>query len=280
MRALLLITILFMGILQTSCDGDSQSSALRALNRMKEKDYFNSPLDVAFAKSVAQGDRQRMQKFLEQGVDVNTEGKEQMRFLWWALIKQNLDGFSFLLENGSDWKIEIFDGKRPISLMEAVVIMENSEYLHKLLSHGADPNHRVGYAERTRTVIYEAIINRAMKNVQLLIESGADVNHQDLSGATPIMTAAGVKNFDMVYFFIQRGADLSSINRWGNDLVWMINEFGDRGIKPSSDQYRWYLKVVKELKNRGLIDRDWNPTQPAHAREVERLRRKGFFQGL
>lgn len=277
MNRITLLAIFIMGIFQTSCDGDSQSSALRALERMKAGDYFENPMEVAFAEAIAKGNQEAMQKLLDEGVDVNAEGKEQMRFLFWALAKQSLDGFAFLLENGADSNIEINDGKRPFPLMEAAAIVEKSEFLRLLLVHGADPNHRVGYGERTRTVIYEAIINRAMKNVQLLVEAGADMNHQDLSGSTPIMTAAGVKNFDMVWFLMERGADITIKNRWGNDLTWMVNEYGDRGIKPSSKYYRYYLKVVTELKNRGLIDPDWNPTQPAHAKEVERLRRQGAF---
>jgi uncharacterized protein len=277
MNRIALLVIFIMGIFQTSCDGDSQSSALRALERMKAGDYFENPMEVAFAEAIAKGNQEAMQKLLDEGVDVNAEGKKQMRFLFWALAKQSLDGFAFLLENGADSRIEINDGKRPFPLMEAAAIVKNREYLRLLLAHGADPDHKVGYGERTRTVIYEAIINRAPKNVQLLVEAGADINHQDLSGATPAMTAANVNNFDMVYAFIERGADLSVRDRWGNDLSSRIMQFGDRGIKPSSKYYRYYLKVVTELKNRGLIDPDWNPTQPAHAKEVERLRRQGAF---
>lgn len=247
------IFVLLMSVFQTSCEGSS-SEALKALERMKAKDYFEDQVQIEFATAVAKGNEARMRELLQQGADVNAVGRQEMRPLFWALGKQSLDGFRFLLENGANPNVEAKDlpgEKRPLSLIELAAIAENSDYLRLLLKHGADPNHDVGYGKRT--LIYEAILNNRTENVRLLIEAGANIDHQDLSGSTPMMTAAGIKNFDMVHLLLGKGADVRLENRWGNDLAWMVMEFGDRGMKKGGEQYRWYQKVVEELKKRGLL---------------------------
>lgn len=249
----LTIFLLLMSLFQPSCEGSS-SNALKALERMKAKDYFENGVQIEFAKAVEKGNGARMHELLHQGADVNAVGRHEMRPLFWALGKQSLDGFRLLLENGADPDVEAKDlpgGKRPLSLIELAAIAENSDYLRLLLKHGANPDHDVGYGERT--VIYEAILNNRTENVRLLIEGGANIDYQDVSGSTPMMTAAGIKNFDMVYLFLQKGANAQLKNRWGNDLAWMMMEFGDRGMKKGGEQYGWYQKVVEELKKRGLL---------------------------
>ena len=48
--------LLLMGIFQISCVG-SESGAMKALKRMKAKDYFESDLQARFADAVARGGR-------------------------------------------------------------------------------------------------------------------------------------------------------------------------------------------------------------------------------
>lgn len=228
---------------------------LEALERMHAKDYFKDNLQIEFVQAVGRGNKELMMELLQRGADVNASGSHGMKPLFWALGKQNLDGFEFLLENNANPNIKIEDppeGRRSISVVELAAIAENSAYLCLLLKHGADPNRDVGYGGRT--VIYEAILNNRIENVKLLIQAGADINHKDLSGSTPLMTAAGIKNFDMVYLLLKSGADAQIKNRWGNDLLWMLKEFGDSGISRKEEQYRWYRKVKEELHHRGLLE--------------------------
>lgn len=247
------IKVLFLMMLsfQTSCAGVN-SDPLGRLKNMKAKDYFEDQTQVRFVQAVEKGEESRMRDLLKQGADVNAVGKEEMRPLFWAITKQSLSGFQFLLENGANPNIEFFDPsrERPLAIVELAAIMEDSRFLELLLKHGANPDYRP--ESQTRTVIWDAILNRRIENVSILIEAGADLSYQDKSGSTPMMTAAGVKNFDMVYMMLEKGADPLVKNRWGNNLIWLMKEYGDRGMKKGGEQYRWYLKVIEELKRRGL----------------------------
>ena len=154
--------------------------------------------------------------------------------------------------------------------MELALSTDDSDYLRMLLEYGGDPNQRVG--EGTTTVIYQAVMYNQIVNVRLLIEAGANLNHQDSSGKTPMLTAANINNYDMIFFFLEHGADPTIKNRWGYDLPGKIKLYADRAME--FKQYRWYLLVVEELKSRGLIESDWNPVQHATRKEVEKLRKQ------
>ena len=253
-RILFLSFVLLMSIFQTSCYGDSQSDAWRKLSRMKAKDYFTDPVQVKLAEMVARGDADRIREVIDQGADVNAEGRDGMRPLFWAMGKNSLNGFEILLENGANPNVTAsgrINGEGPPSVMELAAIAENPEYLRLALKHSGDPNFKVNYGDRT--IIFEAILNNRTENVDTLSKGGADLSHQDTAGQTAIVTAAAISNYDMVYLLLERGADPTIKDRWGYGLVEIMNKFGTRGIKPESDQFQWYLKVVEEMKRRGEL---------------------------
>ena len=228
---------------------------MKALKRMKAKDYFESDLQARFADAVARGEEKQMRELLKQGADVNAVGRQEMRPLFWALSKQSVIGFGFLLENGADPNVQtksLSGDTTPPSVMEAAALMENTEYLRLALKHGGNANFSAGIGKDT--VIYEAILNHRIGNVRTLIKAGADMNHRNFSGITPMMKAASIDQYDIVHLLLEAGADPTIKNRWNNDLGWMVTNYGDRMIKPKSEQHEWYLKVVKELKRRGLMD--------------------------
>ena len=244
-----------MSILQTSCHGEPQSDAWRALSRMKAKDYFAEPLQVKLAEAVARGKTDQIGELIKQGADVNAKGRDGMRPLFWAMGKNSLKGFEILLQNGANPNVTaegLIKSERPPSVMELAAIAESSEYLRLALKHGGNPNFSLGYGDRT--IIDEAILNNRTENVRLLVENGADINHQDSFGSPPVMTAAGIDNYDIVFLLLGKGADPKIQDRSGYDLAKMMTKFGARAIAHDSDQYQWYLKVVAEMKKRGLLE--------------------------
>ena len=263
-RSLLNILILIMGIFQTSCDG-ATSEALKALKGMKAKNYFESGIQVRFVEAVAKGNESRMRELIEQDADVNAVGKNEMRPLFWALAKQSLKGFEFLLENGADpnFYMEDIDDQphqHRSSLMEFLAEADAQQYLKLALEHGGNPDLVVesyypdGRLSSRNTIIFSAIVRNQTENVRILTEAGANLDYQntEFSMQTPMMTAAGIKNFDIVYLLLEKGADPTLRNRWDMNLVDRIKKYGDRGMKKGGEQYRWYLKVIEELKRRGL----------------------------
>lgn len=222
---------------------------------MQAKDYYESEIQIRFAESVAKGSVTSMREFLEQGANVDAVGRQKMRPLFWALAKQSLKGFKFLLENGANPNIEakgLSGDKHPLSLIELAAVMEDSRYLALLMEHGADPNLRLGSVGRT--VIFSSIMHGRTENVRVLSSAGANLNHQDNAGSTPMLTAAGIKNFDIVYLLLEHGANPNVKNKWDYDLAALMRRFGDRGMKENGEQYHWYQKVIDELKRREL----WN----------------------
>ena len=250
------IMFLLMGISQASCV-DTKTNAIFALKRMQAKDYFDSEVQVRFAEAIAKGDEAEMQTWLEAGADVNAMGHEQMRPVFWALAKQSITGLEFLLRHGLDLNtaVQFPEDRRPTSLIEIGAGAEDSVYLRLFLQYGGNPNYQVS-SVTGRTVIFEAVMGNRLENVRILSEAGADINHQDLIGQTPVVTAAAINNYDMVYYFLEKGADITLKNKWGKDLVERIKQFGHRGIRKGSEQYTWYLRVMEELEHRGVPIRD------------------------
>ena len=268
MPVFLKILVVGLGVLQASCDGMSSRS-------LKAKDYFEGELQIQFVEAVAKGDETRMGELLEQGADVNAVGVEEIHPLFWAMAKRSLKGFEFLLKNGanpnySTGNVEDKEGLYPV--LELAASADNSDYLLLLLEYGGNPNQRFG--EGTRTIIYQAVMYNQTENVRLLINAGADMDHQDLSGKTPVITAANINNYELVYLFLEKGADPTIMDRWGYDLSGQIMLFADRAME--FKQYKWYLMVVNELKSRGLLESEWDPVQHATQNEVNKLRKQGL----
>lgn len=230
---------------------------------MKAKDYFESEAQIRFVEAVAKGDDVRMRELLAQGADVDAVGKKEMRPLFWALAKQSLKGFTFLLEKGADpnFYMEDIDDQphqhKP-SLMEFLAEADAQQYLKLALEHGGNPNLVVesyypdGRLSSRNTIIFSAIMRNQTENVRILAEAGANLDYQNSAKQTPMMTAAGIKNFDIVYLLLEKGADPTLKNRWDMDVIDRIKKYGDRGMRKGGEQYRWYLKVIEELKSRGL----------------------------
>ena len=265
---ILKILVVGLGVLQTSCDGVSTRS-------MKAKDYFEGELQIQFVEAVAKGDETRMRELLKQGADVNAVSVEEIHPLFWAMAKRSLKGFEFLLKNGADPNYStgnVEDKESFFSAMELAASADNSDYLLLLLEYGGNPNLMIGNG--TRSLINQAVIYNQTENVRLLIEAGADMDHEDFSGKTPMMTAANFNNYEIVYLFLEKGADPTIISRWGNDLSGQIKLIADRAME--FKQYKWYLMVVNELKSRGLLESNWNPIQHATQEEVNKMRKQGL----
>lgn len=232
-----------------SCALDQQSGARRAIVRMKAKDYFKDPTEARFVEAVGAGNVQVLSGLVQQGVDVNAVGLDGMRPLFWALGRDNLTGFEFLLRNKADPNISTGDApgdSGSVSVMEMAAIAANPRYLQLALEYGGDPDFPT-YGNRT--IIFEAIMNSRTQNVRALVNAGADMNnHRGVSGTTPIQLAAVIGKFDIVYMLLMAGADPNIKNKWGKDLAAEIADF--RPVKRHAEQLPWLEKVSEEMRNR------------------------------
>jgi len=233
-----------------------QQRAVLALWKMQPDQYFDNPKEVQLANAVATGDLRLAQQTLNNGVDPNHVGREGMTPLFWAISKQNLDGFRWLLDHGANantltrWQTD--SGQTEIaSALALTAVMKDSSYLQALLDHGGDPN--VVTNDWEQTPIYAVIMRRGIDNVKLLIKYHADLNHQDKSLKTPMLEAVGARMYTIALLLLQSGADPTLKDKWGYSTVDMVKRYGNRAVPRNSPDEAAYDQFVAELKQRELL---------------------------
>jgi len=216
-------------------------------------DYFHDPDVIALANAAAEGDTAEIDRLLARGVDVNTMGKEGMTPLAFALVNNNEKGFLYLLQHGADPNLQDEEGDSVLSL---VARRENdSKWLEMVLEHGGDPNlvDPIDTIDsyKDATPIFNAIRSKNILNVQLLVDAGADLDHQNALGHTPAMYAARFRWYRVVYLFLERGAEWSIKNKFGDDIAYYCHSYGPRNKKFRED-YEYYFKVLDFLRDKGV----------------------------
>jgi ankyrin repeat protein len=111
-----------------------------------EKHLFRRGVDEIFedgsvrslASAAAKGDLAAIEEWVvAKHVAVDSPGNMGVPPLWWAAQRQNLAGFTKLLELGANPNSQWQNGE---SVMNYVVRMKSSEFLRAALTHGGDPN--------------------------------------------------------------------------------------------------------------------------------------------
>lgn len=100
-----------------------------------------------------------------------------------------------------------------------------------------------------RTALFHAIYKKNYEIVPFLIDLGADVNIQTDSGMTPLMLACRQEAPDIVQFLIEKGADVNDRNIHNKTALMLATESGNTAI-------------VRILLN------NMNPTDIRHDKEV------------
>lgn len=225
--------------------------------RAQAEDYFDSKPQAALASAAARGDVEAMKEALAQGADVNAVGNEGITPLFWAMIKQNVEGYTFLLEQGADPNLNTPPprGQGYRSPIELAAAMPQTNYLEAALEHGGDPNKT--YSAWDLPIIYQAIMHRQLDNVQLLIQNGAQINYQDRSGGTPIIEAVTAKQFEIALYLLRAGADPTlEVSRSGSSAVDFVKRHGNRGTDRRTSDLAAFDEFVRELKDRDFLEED------------------------
>jgi len=217
----------------------------------KAEEFFQDPKVRALVQAAARGDTRRVDAILHEGVDINARGKDGMTPVLFAMARLNKTGYRHLLERGANPNLIVEPGESVISFASRV---KDSEWLRLALKHGGDPN-LIG-ALNIPPPLHWSIISRRPENMHLLLEAGADINICSGTGDTPMMAAVGVGSFEIVYDFLQRGADYRVKNQGGSDLAKYISL---RRIPPTSEAWPIREKVIAWLAERGvqIPPREW-----------------------
>ncbi len=204
---------LFIGLTLFGCkaesnqfDFESMNSSEKSFNERQSMTLVSQmSLEIMFpdaqlrklAKAAGEGDTDKIEKLVSQGVDVNAHGEKNSTALFWAMRNNSVSGFTKLLELGAD-PIVIFDDGG--SIIHWATRNENHQFLQLALDKGGNANLGAGSMFK-QTPLYETIgIFGEIGNtpaLQILLDAGADVNAKRSNGDYPIIVAANFGRFDI-----------------------------------------------------------------------------------
>lgn len=240
----LVFRVFFVGLLAqalmlTACHatGDNLSS-------MKAKDHFSNPSQIGLAEAAARGNTRKIDELLKGGADINARGKDNMTPLLWAMLKTNKPGFRHLLERGADPNVQTPSG---YYVMSIAAFADDLEYLDLVLTHGGDPN--LVDSKEGSTPIFESIGSLKLANVRRMIAAKANLEFRDPSGESPVVRAAILNQFEMVFYLLQAGADPTIKDKARGTLAHYVTDYP---IDPKSEGNRWRLKVIELLRAKGI----------------------------
>lgn len=262
--------IMSFGLCLSGCkaeeiDFDTMKKSEEAFNKRQQQELvILMPLETMFpdrqvralAEAAGKGKIKLVDELVKKGIDVNARGKKDATPLFWALRNSNIYGFKKLLAAGAEPNILFASG----SIMHWAAKHENIAFLKAALQYGGNPNLIAG--QFGETPLFETISlvrNDRKENRRLLLESGADINartvdessYLSIGGQTPVMKAAGLGRFDIVYELLEAGADYKIKNDSGHDLVSKVAQ--DVGAFVSgSPQEKDLQKVITWLSERGV----------------------------
>lgn len=231
-------------------------SALGAFEGGRAKKYFPDRHLAELATAAANGNTDKLQKLIDQGMDVNARGEGGMTVLCWTLLRNSKQGFLFLLEHGADPNIESegpnLMGAPGYSVMEYAAMHEDIWWLKTVLQHGGNPN-LVLLLEKN-TPIFPAInagmpVAPRIEHVRLLIKAGANLEARNRDSQTPLLYAAYRHHYQVVYELMKAGADPKSHDNAGVTLVYLMQKFP---IIQTGPVYEWREKVIGQLKTAGI----------------------------
>jgi len=194
----------------------------------------------ALAEAAGNGDLKKIEALIADGTNVNSQGAKNVTPLFWGL--RNIDGFEKLLELGANPN-SIFAGS---SIMHWTVKHKNTEFLRVALQHGGNPNLVAG--KLGESPIFKAIGVKGSDNrpaMLILLDSGADINFSpvgekilgmSMGGITPVLVAADLGRFDVVYELLLRGADYRAIDDSNQNLQSRVDFFNGGYVEGSNEE--------------------------------------------
>lgn len=222
------------------------------VKEMKARTFFDSELQVEFAKAAAKGDTNRMAKLIAQGADVNAAGRNGMKPLFWALINRNFTGFKFLLDRGADPNAAVEVHQPPESnALTLAASLDEPEYLTELLVRGANPNSVTGNSRET--ALYDAVLFGKTNNITILLKYGAELDWKPTNSKTPLHSAICQRNFEAALFLYRLGANPSAKDRWNYSPIDTLREYKNNGVMTRKDRAA-YKHLIEELQKAQLLN--------------------------
>ncbi len=173
--------------------------------------YFADPKVAAFADAVWHGGRNNVKKGLADGIDVNAEGNQGFRPIFFAITKDTAV-LKLLLAAGANPNVHLLDGDTPLHMAVKLPTVEPAALL---LAAGADPNAR---GENDKPVIHAVIGEEAPALLRLLAKHGADLNVV-WGGDPPLIVEIITYHWTTATTLLELGADVNYRDRLGRDAA-------------------------------------------------------------
>lgn len=126
--------------------------------------------------------------------------------LMYCLKNDKKKSFSAILEAGVNPNESLSSGQ----IVTCSAAAENDVYwLEKVMEHNGDPNIvtlQASHSRRANPLNY-AISKGRLRNIKFLVDAGANVNFCSDDVRSPLATAADRRDFDVVLFLLDHGAD-------------------------------------------------------------------------
>lgn len=134
-----------------------------------------------------------------------------LTLLQFAYRENNLQGVSFLIENGA-----VVEGLDPLGRNPIIASLVNLPMLETLLQCGLNPD--IPDADGLPAV-HHAVLMESVEPLQLLLDAGAKVDGRDLLSRTPLMRAVENDAFPMVGTLVERGASVDAFDQRGDTAL-------------------------------------------------------------
>jgi ankyrin repeat protein len=182
------------------------------------------------------GDEKGLEKCLSQGVpiDVTETNGGGLTALNIAIIQRNRDAVLMLLQHGANPNLADANGTKPVGIAIDYSVNNDTWFLETLIKHGADPNAGLTYMH-----IYPSL---AM--VKVMVEAGANVNGTGDGNKPPLIGAAILRYYDIVYYLLEHGADPKIKDHLMGSILDCIHSEVNYEPKPGDDE----SKVIEWLK--------------------------------
>lgn len=233
---------------------------------MPEK-YFSRGAELSMAENIYYGNKSEIKEMVNNGrVDINTPGKYGFTYLMYAIYIQKYDMAKLLLKLGADPNL-LSSVNHPVKgnnldyiqreegtfrLMPLSFVCGHPDwdikYIKLLIEYGADVNATIPFSP-----IHELIVGGAgdMERIKYLMKHGLDLNVPDNLGDTPIITAAIVRDLDLVEYFLDYGANPKQINKDGVSLGYELQLQIEDNL--GTPEYIAHAKaIIERLKKMGI----------------------------
>jgi ankyrin repeat protein len=132
------------------------------------------------------------------GLTFSTEAQDNNKQLYDAVTKNDKDKVEKLIEQGADVNyIKQAGPWMKVSLLITAVNNKNIDIVKLLLDNKSVVNWKDGF--KTSAILYAANTG-SLEMVKLLLENGADINDNDGQGNTVLTAAQESKNKDLIAF--------------------------------------------------------------------------------